>query len=72
MSVHRADRKASVEGENDAIDPERKSPIWFDLDALVILLQAHTPPERLSNMEARAVFEFMQQRGYTIIRQEPA
>jgi len=39
-----------------------------DLNALVILLQAHTPLERLSNMEARTVFEFMQQRGYTITK----
>jgi hypothetical protein len=37
-----------------------------DINALVIMLQAHTPMERLSNMEARTVFEFMQQRGYTI------
>jgi len=75
--------RVRIQGEVDMIqqakpaelvenDPERKSHIWFDLDALVILLQAHTPLERLSNMEARAVFEFMQQRGYAIVRQEPA
>ena len=37
-----------------------------DINALVIVLQAHTPLERLSNMEARTVFEFMGQRGYRI------
>ena len=37
-----------------------------ELHALVRLLQAHTPLERLSNMEARTVFEFAQQRGYRI------
>jgi hypothetical protein len=37
-----------------------------DINALVIMLQAHTPLERLSNMEARTVFELMQQRGYII------
>lgn len=39
-----------------------------DLAAMVRLLQAHTPLERLSNMEARTVFEFMEQRGYRITR----
>lgn len=39
-----------------------------DLGELVRLLQAHTPLERLSNMEARTVFEFMQQRGYEVHR----
>jgi hypothetical protein len=39
-----------------------------DLDALVRLLQAHTPLERLSNMEARTVFEFMAHRGYQVRR----
>ena len=39
-----------------------------DIAAMVILLQAHTPLERLSNMEARTVFEFMAQRGYQITR----
>jgi hypothetical protein len=39
-----------------------------DLGELVRLLQAHTPLERLSNMEARTVIEFMQQRGFKIVR----
>ncbi|SHM41140.1 hypothetical protein [Bradyrhizobium lablabi] len=39
-----------------------------DLGELVRLLQAHTPLERLSNMEARTVFEFMAQRGYQIAK----
>ena len=39
-----------------------------DLHALVRLLQAHTPLGQLSNMEARTVFEFAQQRGYQITR----
>ena len=33
---------------------------------LTILLHQHTPMERLSNMEARTVFEFLEQRGYEI------
>ncbi len=37
-----------------------------ELGELVRLLQAVTPLERLSNMEARTVFEFMEQRGYKI------
>ena len=37
-----------------------------ELGAMVRLLQAHTPLDRLSNMEARTVFEFARQRGYTI------
>lgn len=40
-----------------------------DLGELVRLLQAHTPLQRLSNMEARTVLEFMQQRGFKIVRQ---
>lgn len=36
------------------------------LGELVRMLQAHTPLVQLSNMEARAVFELMQQRGYKI------
>lgn len=36
------------------------------LGDLVRMLQAHTPLVQLSNMEARAVFELMQQRGYKI------
>jgi hypothetical protein len=40
-----------------------------DLASLVRLLQEHTALERISNMEARAVFEFMQQRGWTIKRE---
>ena len=42
-----------------------------DINALVIMLQAHTPLERLSNMEARTVFELMQQRGYIISKSSP-
>jgi hypothetical protein len=41
-----------------------------DLAALVRLLQAHTPLERLSNMEARTVFEFMAHRGYRVVAQK--
>ena len=41
-----------------------------DRDALVRLLQAHTPLCQLSNMEARTVFEFMQQRGYVIYKMD--
>lgn len=37
-----------------------------ELGELVRMLQAHTPLVQLSNMEARAVFELMQQRGYRI------
>jgi hypothetical protein len=35
-----------------------------------MLLQAHTPLHQLSNMEARTVFEFMQQRGYRITKDD--
>jgi len=41
-----------------------------ELGDLVRMLQAHSPLEQLSNMEARTVFELMQQRGYTIIKPE--
>jgi hypothetical protein len=37
------------------------------INSLVMLLQAHTALDRLSNMEARAVFEFMRQRDFVII-----
>jgi len=40
-----------------------------ELGELVLMLQAKSPLERLSNMEARTVFELMQQRGYKITRQ---
>jgi hypothetical protein len=40
------------------------------LHALVRMLQAHTPLERLSNMEARTVFDFMEQRGFVITKTE--
>ena len=39
---------------------------------LVRMLQAHTPLVQLSNMEARTVFELMQQRGYRIIAPDEA
>jgi hypothetical protein len=39
-----------------------------ELDQLVRMLQAKSPLERRSNMEARTVFELMQQRGYRITR----
>jgi len=42
-----------------------------DIHALVRLLQEHTPLHQLSNMEARTVFEFLQQRGYQIIPPKP-
>jgi hypothetical protein len=41
-----------------------------ELHALVRLLQEKTPLERLSNMEARTVFDFMEQRGYVITKTE--
>jgi hypothetical protein len=37
-----------------------------ELGALVLMLQASSPLERLSNMEARTVIELMQERGYKI------
>jgi hypothetical protein len=40
-----------------------------DLASLVRLLQEHTALERISKMEARGMFEFMQQRGYVITRE---
>ncbi len=45
-----------------------------ELGELVRILAACTPLERLSNMEARTVFELAQQRGYRIIppAREPA
>lgn len=39
-----------------------------DLSALVLMLQAASPLAQLSNMEARTVFELMQQRGYIITK----
>ena len=39
-----------------------------DIAELVRLLQAHTPLDRLTNMEARTVFEFMAQRGFQITK----
>jgi len=39
-----------------------------EIAAMVRLLQAHTPLAQLSNMEARTVFDFMAQRGFTIVR----
>lgn len=39
-----------------------------ELSELVLMLQAKSPLERLSNMEARTVFELMQQRGYKVTR----
>lgn len=39
-----------------------------EIGELVRMLQAKSPLERLSNMEARTVFELMQQRGYKITR----
>ena len=40
-----------------------------ELDELVRMLQEKTPLHQISNMEARTVFELMQQRGYRIIRE---
>ncbi|WP_426525043.1 hypothetical protein [Bradyrhizobium sp. McL0615] len=37
-----------------------------EIEALVLMLQSQSPLVRLSNMEARTVFELMQQRGYKI------
>jgi predicted DNA-binding transcriptional regulator YafY len=39
-----------------------------ELSALVLMLQSVSPLGRLSNMEARTVFELMQQRGYKITK----
>ena len=39
-----------------------------EIAALVRMLQEHTPLHQLSNMEARTVFEFLQQRGYVITK----
>jgi hypothetical protein len=45
----------------------RQQPMTTDeLHALVRMLQACTPLGRLSNMEARTVFELLLQRGYSI------
>jgi hypothetical protein len=43
-----------------------------ELNELVLMLQNASPLVRLTNMEARTVFELMQQRGYTITKPEPA
>lgn len=37
-----------------------------ELHTLVRMLQEKTPLHQISNMEARTVFEFMLQQGYTI------
>jgi hypothetical protein len=44
------------------------------LSALVLMLQNQSPLVRLTNMEARTVFELLQQRGYkiTVPAEEPA
>lgn len=39
-----------------------------ELNALVLMLQGCTPLVRLTNMEARTVFELLQQRGYKITK----
>jgi hypothetical protein len=39
-----------------------------ELDALVLMLQSKSPLARLSNMEARTVFELLLQRGYKIVQ----
>ena len=39
-----------------------------ELGDLVLMLQSQSPLGRLSNMEARVVFELMQQRGYKIAK----
>jgi len=39
-----------------------------ELGQLVRMLQAKSPLHQLSNMEARTVFELMQQRGYKITK----
>jgi hypothetical protein len=41
-----------------------------ETNELVRLLQAHTPLHQLSSMEARTVFQFMKQRGYSIERRD--
>jgi hypothetical protein len=38
-----------------------------ELQAMVRLLQAATPLRQISNMEARVVFEYLEQLGYRII-----
>ena len=39
-----------------------------ELSELVMMLQAQSPLVRLTNMEARTVFELLQQRGYKITK----
>jgi hypothetical protein len=39
-----------------------------ELGELVMMLQARSPLVRLTNMEARTVFELLQQRGYKITK----
>jgi hypothetical protein len=41
-----------------------------ELGALVLMLQASSPLERLSNMEARTVIELMRQRGISMPKDE--
>jgi hypothetical protein len=43
-----------------------------DLAPLVMLLGAHTPLGQLTNMEARTVFEFAEQRGYIVYKADEA
>ena len=39
-----------------------------ELEELVRMLQAHTPLYQLSNMDCRAIFELLLQRGWRIVR----
>ena len=43
-----------------------------ELNELVLVLASTSPLVRLTNMEARTVFELMQQRGRKITKPEPA
>ena len=43
-----------------------------ELDALVRMLQAQSPLVQLSNMEARATFELLLQRGFRIVKPNAA
>lgn len=42
-----------------------------ELSEMVLMLQSTSPLVRLSNMEARTVFELLQQRGYKITPPKP-
>lgn len=63
-SVYAALSTAQIDRLTDAITAQPVD----DLSGLVRTLQERTPLGQLSNMEARTVFEFMEQRGYRITK----